>query len=201
MEFVEGTSSFSRGAERHAAELLAALHGVTAGGYGHERDTLIGSLDQPNPRTASWAGFFREHRLLYAARVARERGRLPEELFRRVGSSPGSWTTSSGSRPRPPSSTAIAWSANVLAQGDRVMAFLDPAIYHADPEIELSYISLFNSFGDSFFEHYAELRRSGPASSRSGVTFTPSIHYSSTSITSAALTWTAWTRRCVGFGA
>lgn len=41
MEFVEGTSSFSEEAEHHAAELLAALHGLTADAYGHERDTLI----------------------------------------------------------------------------------------------------------------------------------------------------------------
>ena len=50
------------------------------------------------------------------------------------------------------------WSANVLAEGDRITAFLDPAIYHADPEIELAFISLFNSFGDAFFERYGEIR-------------------------------------------
>jgi predicted unusual protein kinase regulating ubiquinone biosynthesis (AarF/ABC1/UbiB family) len=38
MEFVEGTSHFSNKAERHAAELLARLHGITADSYGHERD-------------------------------------------------------------------------------------------------------------------------------------------------------------------
>jgi fructosamine-3-kinase len=158
MEFVEGTSSFSRGAERHAAELLVALHGVTAREYGHERDTLIGSLDQPNPQTASWVEFFREHRLLYAARVARERGRLSAELHGRVEHLAEKLDELIG-EPAPPALVhGDAWSANVLAQGDRVTAFLDPAIYHADPEIELSYISLFNSFGGSFFEHYAELR-------------------------------------------
>src|ERR687893_1008844 len=46
MEFVEGSSRFSVGAERHAAGLLATLHDITAEAYGHERDTLIGSLDQ-----------------------------------------------------------------------------------------------------------------------------------------------------------
>jgi fructosamine-3-kinase len=50
------------------------------------------------------------------------------------------------------------WSANVLARGECIMAFLDPAIYHADPEIELSFISLFNSFGEPFFERYGEIR-------------------------------------------
>src|ERR687895_354019 len=51
MEFVEGNSRFSEEAERHAAELLSALHGISADAYGHERDTLIGSLEQPNPWT------------------------------------------------------------------------------------------------------------------------------------------------------
>ena len=84
MEFVEGSSRFSEGAERHAAELLAALHGITADAYGHERDTLIGSLDQPNPWTGSWAEFFREQRLLYMARIAHDAGRLPAEDVRRL---------------------------------------------------------------------------------------------------------------------
>src|SRR3712207_9330818 len=50
------------------------------------------------------------------------------------------------------------WSANVLAKGDRITAFLDPAIYHADPEIELAFISLFDSFGNAFLERYAMIR-------------------------------------------
>jgi fructosamine-3-kinase len=50
------------------------------------------------------------------------------------------------------------WSANVLAKEDRISAFLDPALYYADPEMELSFISLFDSFGAAFFERYEEIR-------------------------------------------
>ena len=157
MEFVEGRGDFSR-AEPHAAELLAALHGITADAYGHERDTLIGSLSQPNPWMSSWIEFFREQRLLYAARVAREAGRLPAELYRRVEGLAGKLDGLIGEPARPSLIHGDVWSGNVLAIGDRVSAFLDPAIYHADPEIELAYISLFNSFGPRFFERYGELR-------------------------------------------
>ena len=158
MEFVEGTSSFTPAAERHAAELLAALHGIGADAYGHERDTLIGSLDQPNPRTESWTDFFREHRLMYLAGVAHEAGRLPDEDLRRVERLAGRLEDLIG-EPNPPALIhGDVWSANVLAKYDRVTAFLDPAIYHADPEVELSFIALFNSFGGTFFERYAELR-------------------------------------------
>jgi fructosamine-3-kinase len=158
MEFMEGSSRFSEGAERHAAELLAALHGITAEVYGHERDTLIGSLNQPNPQTEGWTEFFRDHRLLYIARVAREAGRLPAEDLRRVERFAGGLEALVG-EPNPPALVhGDVWSANVLAKGDRITAFLDPALYFADPEIELAFISLFNSFGDVFLRRYAEFR-------------------------------------------
>jgi len=159
MEFVEGSSRFSDGAERHAAELLAGLHDITADAYGHERDTLIGSLDQPNPWTVSWTEFFGEQRLLYMARVAHDAGRLPAEEVRRIERLSERLDELIG-EPNPPALIhGDVWSANVLAEGDRITAFLDPALYHADPEIELSFISLFDSFGAAFFERYGEIRR------------------------------------------
>ena len=158
MEFVEGSSRFPAGAERHAAELLARLHSITAGAYGHERNTLIGSLDQPNPWTESWIDFFREQRLLYLARVAHDAGALPAEDLKRIGRLAERLDGHLEEPERPSLIHGDVWSANVLAKGDRITAFLDPAIYHADPEIELAFISLFHSFGDPFFERYAEIR-------------------------------------------
>ena len=50
------------------------------------------------------------------------------------------------------------WTTNVLASSERITGFLDPAIYYADPEIELAFITLFNTFGRPFFQRYHELR-------------------------------------------
>jgi fructosamine-3-kinase len=158
MEFVEGESRFTAGAERHAAELLAATHGITADAYGHERDTLIGSLDQPNGWTESWVDFFRERRLLYAVGVSNRAGRLPDKDLRRVERLAGKLEDLIGDANPPALIHGDAWSANVLAKDDRITAFLDPAIYHADPEVELAYVNLFDSFGEAFMRRYAEIR-------------------------------------------
>jgi fructosamine-3-kinase len=123
MEFVEGNSRFSEGTERHAAQLLAGLHGVTAGAFGHERDTLIGSLGQPNRWTESWVEFFREQRLLYLARVAHEAGRLPAEDLERVGRLAERLDEYLEEPERPSLIHGDVWSANVLAEGDRVIPF------------------------------------------------------------------------------
>ena len=163
MEFVEGSSRFSHGAERHAGELLAALHGIGADAYGHERDTLIGNLHQPNPPMESWPAFFRDHRLLYIARMARDAGRLPDEDLKRVEHL-SERLEDLIEEPNPPGLVhGDVWRANVLAKGDRITALLDPALYYADPEIELAFISLFDSFGDVFLRRYAEIRPIDPA--------------------------------------
>lgn len=158
MEFIEGSSRFSKGAEHHAAELLAALHDVTADAYGHERNTLIGSLDQPNNWNESWVEFFRDHRLLYLADVAHESGRLPLEDRHRIDRLAGKLEDLIEEPEKPSLIHGDVWSANVLANGDQISAFLDPAIYHADREMELAFISLFNSFGQDFLDRYREIR-------------------------------------------
>ncbi|MGB3683706.1 MAG: fructosamine kinase family protein [Rubrobacteraceae bacterium] len=158
MEFMQGRSRFSKKAEHHAAELLASLHDVTADAYGHERSTLIGSLDQPNPWKKSWVEFFRDQRLLYLADVAHESGRLPAKDRERIDRLAGKLEALIEEPEQPSLIHGDVWSANVLSEGDRISAFLDPAIYHADREMELAYISLFNSFGQDFLDRYRELR-------------------------------------------
>ena len=162
IEFVVGSSHFTVPAQRHAAQLLAALHEVSAPLFGLERDTLIGSLHQPNPWTESWVDFFREHRLIYMAGEARRAGMLPDALFARLEKLAAQierWLI----EPDAPSLIhGDIWATNVLAVDGRITAFIDPAIYYGHAEMELAYVSLFNTFDSAFFQHYHRLRPLAP---------------------------------------
>jgi fructosamine-3-kinase len=158
MDFLPGDSHFSAGAQRNAAELLAALHEVTSPHYGLERDTLIGGLHQPNPPTGSWLTFFREQRLQYIGRVAVESGRLPPALWQRVERFADNLDRWLLEPERPSLLHGDVWTTNVLSQGERITGFLDPAIYYGHPEIELAFTTLFGTFGQPFFDHYQTLR-------------------------------------------
>jgi fructosamine-3-kinase len=54
------------------------------------------------------------------------------------------------------------WTTNVLAEGEQITAFLDPAIYFAHAEIELAFTTLFGTFGPAFYERYHQIRPIGP---------------------------------------
>lgn len=157
-ELLPGTSRFTPAAQAHAAELLAELHAITSSQFGFERDTLIGGLHQPNPWTGNWLDFFREHRLLYMARQATEIGNLPANLMRRLESLCAHLSEWIDAEVKPALIHGDAWTGNILASPSRITGFLDPAIYFADPEIELAFTTLFGTFGSAFFDRYNEIR-------------------------------------------
>ncbi|MEW5728555.1 MAG: fructosamine kinase family protein [Pseudomonadota bacterium] len=158
MEHVEASGGLSAAGEAQAAELLAALHGRRWHSFGLERDTLIGGLHQPNPPTARWLDFFRDHRLLFMAHEAHRAGRLPGAVLAAVEALAGRLERWIDEPEAPGLIHGDCWGGNVLARNGRVAAFIDPAVYYADPEIELAFGTMFGTFGDAFFRRYEDLR-------------------------------------------
>lgn len=158
MEFLPGGSRFSAKAQAHAAELLAALHDVSVPLYGFEQETLIGGLPQPNEWMHNWLDFFRERRVMHMAVEAAAHGRLPVNYLGRLENFCARLDQWLLEPARPSLLHGDVWTTNVLAVGDRITGFVDPAIYYGHPEIELAFTTLFGTFGEPFFKRYQELR-------------------------------------------
>jgi fructosamine-3-kinase len=161
MTFIDGHGALNAAAQRDAARHVARLHAVRGEAFGLERDTLIGPLHQPNPRTDSWLDFFRDHRLRYMADVALNRGSLDAKQRDRVEKFAGKLDRYLEEPAHPALLHGDMWGGNVLPRtdhgGDRIAGFIDPAVYYGHPEIELAFATLFATFGQPFFERYAEL--------------------------------------------
>jgi len=158
MDYVETSGGLTESAETHAAELLARLHEHTASAFGYDGDTLIGGLLQPNGRETDWRAFFRARRLRYMAGEAHRAGRLPARVVGRIEKLAGRLGEWIEEPARPALIHGDAWGGNILCRAGRVAAFIDPAVYYADPEIELAFGTLFGTFGPAFFRRYGELR-------------------------------------------
>ncbi|HEV7462424.1 MAG TPA: fructosamine kinase family protein [Methyloceanibacter sp.] len=158
MDFIENDSGgITPSVEQHAGELIAKLHASPREQFGYARDTLIGPLSQPNPETARWVPFFRDHRLMVMADWAKADGNLPAPLFARIERLAERIDDYLVEPAFPSLLHGDLWTGNVLVRSGRVAGFVDPAIYCGHPEIELAFTTLFGTFGHAFFEVYAGL--------------------------------------------
>ena len=162
MEYLPGSGNIDRAAEEPAAELLAALHEIRGWGFGFDHATVIGSLHQPNPWTASWVDFFRDHRLLHMARDCHEAGDFDAATMTRLERLAGKLDGLIDEPDHPSLIHGDMWTGNVLVKGGRVTGFVDPAIYYANAEIELAFATLFGTFREPFFARYGEIRPIAP---------------------------------------
>jgi fructosamine-3-kinase len=162
MAFLPGESYFSPRTQQHAAELLAQLHQVSAPQFGLERDTLLGGIHQPNPWTDNWLSFFREHRLWHTALHAFKEGLVTQTMLNRLERCCDRLDEWLEEPARPALLHGDAWTTNILAVGDRVTGFIDPAIYYGHPEIELAFTTLFGTFDEPFFKHYHDINPIAP---------------------------------------
>jgi fructosamine-3-kinase len=155
MDFIDNDGGPITGdVERHAAELLAALHATPRGQFGYARNTLIGPLPQPNPQGAEWIPFFRDHRLMHMAGAAHAEGSLPLSLFGRIESLAERLDDYLAEPPFPSLLHGDLWTGNVLVKGNRIAGFVDPAISFGHPEVELAFTTMFGTFGATFFDAY-----------------------------------------------
>lgn len=157
LERLQGDSNgLSAKAEAALGAIVADLHAIRGDAFGFERDTVIGGLPQPNPRTARWRDFFRDHRLLYMAGEAGKAGRLPARTQSRIDVLAARLDRWIDDDAVPSLIHGDLWGGNILSDRDRITGLIDPAIHFADPEIELAFMTLFGSVGERFFRSYGE---------------------------------------------
>ncbi|MCF6207365.1 MAG: fructosamine kinase family protein [Sulfurovum sp.] len=146
--------------EKMAAETLAKLHSVTNDSrmYGYWYDTTIGPFSQNNEQTQyNWALFLGQMRMMPMARVCYDKGVINKQILMRIeGLCRDLYKRIDMSKIVPSLIHGDLWSGNILFNMSGA-TLIDPALYFADREMELAFILMFDTFGQTFFEHYTRI--------------------------------------------
>ena len=160
MEYIESTKLAKCAEEIAAAKLLSDLHTVTNESrmYGYYYDTTIGPFTQKNEQTQyNWTLFLGQMRILPMARICYDKGYITKgiverlellcrELYKRIDMATITPSLLHGD----------LWSGNILFNINGA-TLIDPALSFGDKEMDLAYIKMFDTFGDTFFETYQEV--------------------------------------------
>lgn len=153
MDFVQTDHGPVQQTEIDAADRLLSLHSHTHpdGCFGLDDSNYLGLLSQPNHWHDNWVEFFVTERI--EPRLA-EANHLPQRLRDAVRKLLPRLDDYCPEKPPASLIHGDIWGGNVLTCGGKVAAFIDPAPYYADREMELAFITMFRTFGDPFFERY-----------------------------------------------
>ena len=162
LEFIE-TGTPDHGYYERFGQALAAMHRTTQDHYGLDHDNFIGSTEQINTPEKNGVVFFREHRLRFQQRLARERGRLPvatDQKIDRLCDGLEQWLDLSGEQP------ALVhgdlWSGNTFSDTAHQPCLVDPAVHFGLRETDLAMTELFGRLPQTFYDAYREASPQNP---------------------------------------
>jgi len=160
MEWIEQCTLPRDIEEKEAAKSIAALHSVSndARMYGYWYDTTIASFSQRNEQTQyNWGLFLGQMRIMPMAEICYDRGYLDHSTMQRLERiSRDIYKLIDMSQITPSLLHGDLWSGNILFDHTGAV-LIDPAIYFGDKEMDLAFIRMFDTFGDTFWEAYGRV--------------------------------------------
>jgi len=156
IEYIEEGATDNGYYERFG-QALAAMHRSTQDHYGLDHDNFIGSTEQINTPETDGLVFFREHRLGFQQKLARERGLLPvatDKKIDRLRDQLEQRLDLTGERP------ALVhgdlWLGNTFADNTGQPCLVDPAVHFGLRETDLAMTELFGRLPQTFYDAYRD---------------------------------------------
>jgi fructosamine-3-kinase len=132
----------------------AAIHAQPRPQYGFDEDNYIGLNPQPNGFSRRWGEFFVQSRLRFQIGLIQDPARRRRFAMRleRSAARLGEFLDSASAFPS--LVHGDLWNGNVLCGETGRVWLIDPAVYHADREVDLAMSEMFGGFADEFYSAY-----------------------------------------------
>ncbi|MDQ6968166.1 MAG: fructosamine kinase family protein [Mariprofundaceae bacterium] len=140
--------------EKLFAQQLAAMHACMGESFGWFRNNTIGSTAQINTANIDWVNFYREHRLGYQLKLAKEHGfdtSLQDKGERLMADLPAFFTAY---EVQPSLLHGDLWAGNHAVDSDGNPVIFDPAVYYGDRETDIAMTELFGGLSRDFYAAY-----------------------------------------------
>lgn len=137
---------------------LASIHARPQPRFGFEEDNYIGLNPQPNAFEESWGRFFLRQRLGFQVGLIADRTRRRDFSQRLQQRALRVQEFLDGEPVAPSLVHGDLWNGNVLCGEDGRVWLIDPAIYHADAEVDLAMTEMFGGFPAEFYAAYRACR-------------------------------------------
>lgn len=151
LSYVANDGLFSANAWSDIGTGIRHLHDRIGESYGWPADYALGTVALDNRESRDWPRFWGEQRLVATA------GLLDRPWRERVERLAARIEDLVPAEPAPALLHGDLWSGNILVEGGRLAALVDPACYHGDAEVDLAMLDLFGAPPDSFDEAYGPL--------------------------------------------
>ena len=132
---------------------LASLHKYTDDFFGLDHDNYIGSLIQRNNKHDNWYDFFREERLEFQVKMARNNGQAGVDIVKGFERFYGRLESIFPKEP-PALLHGDLWSGNYMINENGEPVLIDPAVYFGHREMDLAMTKLFGGFDKQFYQGY-----------------------------------------------
>ena len=156
MEWKEHNNLINEQSEDELALNLAKIHSVKNNNFGYDYNSPIGGLEQPCEFEKSWISFFRSKRLKMIADEINKVEELPKEInlgLEKILTKLEKFIPESNS---PCLIHGDLWSGNILFNNGKLVGLIDPSVYFAINELDLSSLYFLNTVSKDFIDKYKE---------------------------------------------
>lgn len=140
--------------QTEAGKQLAQMHQTHASQFGWKQDNTIGSTPQSNQLNSDWVSFWKNERLLFQLKLAKNKGyqtKAYEAGLVLADNLPAFFT---GYRPQASLLQGDLWGGNCASDATGNPVIYDPAVYFGDRETDIAMTELFGGFSAEFYVAY-----------------------------------------------
>lgn len=157
MDYIKHNKIKNKKSDKDLAVKLASIHKITNKKFGFDFDTPIGGIRQPCKYQYSWIDFYANKRLGMIFEKINSNNPMPKKINKNIENILKNLKNLIPNNPKPSLIHGDLWEGNILFHEGNLVGLIDPGIYYAHNELELSYLNWFNYVGSDFINNYNEL--------------------------------------------